>query len=114
MSLILTTGFIVAIVLWGILSATLVLAMMSSGGKQNPPTRVKLLWGILVAGIAISLLLAGGIKALQTATIVFALPLAFVIPLMAWCLWRAVREDWQIVVAWEKTLRRRMEKLPVQ
>ena len=55
-------------------SATLVLGMMSTGGNPNPGARVKIVWGLLVAGIAASLLLAGGVKAVQTATIVFALP----------------------------------------
>src|SRR5690606_37449855 len=65
-------------------SATLVLSMMSTGGQADPGARVKVMWGLLVAGIAISLLLAGGVKAVQTATIVFALPFAVVIILMAY------------------------------
>ena len=76
-------------------SATLVLSMMSSGGNPNPPAKVKALWGVLVAGVAISLLLSGGIEAVQTATIVFALPFAIVILLMGIALWRAIREDWR-------------------
>jgi len=75
-------------------SAVLVLGMMSSGGDPNPTTRTKLVWGVLIAGIAISLLLAGGLDALQTATILFALPFALVIVLMVIALWRALREDW--------------------
>ena len=64
-------------------SAVLVLGMMSSGGNPNPSTKTKLMWGGLIAGMAISLLLAGGLKALQTATIVFAVPFSLVIILMA-------------------------------
>lgn len=75
-------------------SATLVLGMMSTRGDSNPKIRIKLMWGCLVTGIAISLLMTGGIKAMQTATIVFALPFAFVIPLMATALVKAVRADW--------------------
>ena len=74
-------------------SATLVLGMMSSQGNPNPGARVKVIWGLLVAGIAASLLLAGGVKAVQTATIVFALPFTVVILLMAAALMRAVRAD---------------------
>jgi glycine betaine transporter len=74
-------------------SATLVLGMMSTGGQENPSARVKIAWGLLISGVAISLLLAGGLKAVQTATIVFALPFTLVIVLMAIALWRGVRED---------------------
>lgn len=92
-------------------SATLVLGMMSTGGNPNPPVRVKMLWGFLVSGIAISLLLAGGLKAVQTATIVFALPFTGVIVLMAISLWRGVREDWHEEQRQEKLLRRRMREI---
>ena len=89
-------------------SATLVLGTMSSGGQANPSLRDKLLWGCLITGIAISLLMAGGIKAMQTATIVFALPFAVVIPLMVVALIRAIRSDWVDQVRNEKRIRRRI------
>ncbi|MCM3563059.1 MAG: BCCT family transporter [Hydrogenophaga sp.] len=92
-------------------SAVLVLGMMSSGGQPNPGARVKIVWGVLVSGIAISLLLAGGLKAVQTATIVFALPFALVIVLMAVALWRGVRDDWAEENRRERALRRRMREM---
>ena len=92
-------------------SAVLVLGMMSTGGNPNPPARIKIIWGALVAGIAISLLLAGGLKAVQTATIVFALPFALVIVLMVVSLWRAMREDWIEQEHREREMRRRLREM---
>jgi len=92
-------------------SAVLVLGMMSSGGNPNPSTKTKLLWGGLIAGMAISLLLAGGLKALQTATIVFAVPFSLVIILMLVSLYRAVCEDWTAHEKRERELRRRMRQM---
>ncbi|MBZ8141797.1 glycine/betaine ABC transporter permease [Rubrivivax gelatinosus] len=92
-------------------SATLVLGIMSSKGEPDPKARVKIIWGLLVAGIAASLLLSGGIKAVQTATIVFALPFTLVIVLMTVALWRAVREDWQVEQRRERELRRRLREI---
>lgn len=92
-------------------SAVLVLGMMSTGGHPNPPTRIKVIWGALVAGIAVSLLLAGGLQAVQTATIVFALPFTIVIVLMVIALWRALREDWTEEDHRERELRRRVRQL---
>ena len=92
-------------------SATLVLGMMSTGGNENPSARVKITWGVLVSGIAISLLLAGGVKAVQTATIVFALPFTAVILLMALALWRGVRADWEADDRRDRALRRRMREM---
>jgi len=92
-------------------SAVLVLGMMSTGGNPNPPGRVKVVWGVLVAGIAISLLLAGGLQAVQTATIVFALPLTAVIVLMVLSLWRAMRADWAEQQQRERDMRRRLREM---
>ncbi|MBL0419119.1 BCCT family transporter [Ramlibacter sp. AW1] len=92
-------------------SATLVLGMMSTRGNENPPARVKIVWGLLVAGIAISLLLAGGIQAVQTATIVFALPFALVIVLLVVALWRGVEADWDEHERRERAIRRRLRQL---
>lgn len=92
-------------------SAILVLGMMSTGGNPDPPARIKIIWGALVAGIAISLLLAGGLKAVQTATIVFALPFTLVIIVMVVSLWRAVREDWKEEQRKEREMRQKIRQL---
>ncbi|MES2413104.1 MAG: BCCT family transporter [Pseudomonadota bacterium] len=92
-------------------SATLVLGMMSTRGEPNPSARVKVIWGVLVSAIAMSLLLAGGIKAVQTATIVFALPFSLVVLLMAVSVTRAIRDDWQADQRREKALRKKMREL---
>ena len=92
-------------------SAVLVLGMMSTGGDPNPSARIKLVWGTLVAGIAISLLLAGGLKAVQTATIVFALPFSLVIVLMVVALWRGLRRDRKEEDQRERELRRRIRQM---
>lgn len=92
-------------------SATLVLAMMSSKGNPNPPNRIKIMWGVLVSGIAMSLLLAGGLKAVQTATIVFALPFSVVLVLMAVSVTRAIHQDWHAEQDREKALRKKMRAL---
>jgi glycine betaine transporter len=92
-------------------SATLVLGMMSSGGNPNPSNRIKIMWGVLVSAIAISLLFAGGLKAVQTATIVFALPFSVVLVLMATSVTRAIHQDWQADQRREKDLRKKVRAL---
>ena len=92
-------------------SATLVLATMSQNGNPAPPNRSKILWGILVSGIALALMMAGGLKAVQTAVIVFALPFALVLSLMALALLRAVRRDWKDEQRQQREWRRKMRTL---
>lgn len=95
-------------------SATLVLGILSTGGNPNPSAKVKVIWGVLVSAIAITLLLSGGIKAVQTATIVFALPFTLVIFLMMASLWRAIRQDWCEQERRERELRQRLKKMASQ
>nr|WP_272505956.1 BCCT family transporter [Natronobacillus azotifigens] len=65
-------------------SASYVLGVMSSKGSLSPKRWVKFVWGILIAGTASVLLLSGegGLDALQTASIVVALPFTVIMILM--------------------------------
>ena len=92
-------------------SATLVLASMSQNGTPTPSNRNKIIWGVLVSGIALSLLLAGGLKAVQTATILFALPFSIVLVLMTIALLRAIKQDWAEEQRQQRELRRKMRSL---
>ena len=89
---ILTTLMVMLFFITSADSATVVLSMLSSGGRTDPPGALKCLWGILVALAAGSLLLAGGLRGLQTAAIVAALPFSIVMVLLCASLWRATRE----------------------
>lgn len=91
-------------------SATLVLAMLSERGNLHPSQRSKMIWGLLVSSIAVALLLAGGLKALQSAAIVFALPFALVMVLMAISLHRALGADADRQERAERELRRRIKR----
>ncbi|WP_274361764.1 glycine betaine uptake BCCT transporter [Paenibacillus thermotolerans] len=64
-------------------SAVFVLGMQTTGGSLNPPNIVKIVWGLLLSASAVILMLSGGLEAMQTAIIVSAFPLAFVLIMMA-------------------------------
>lgn len=65
-------------------SASFVLGAMTSRGSLNPKMSIKLVWGLLIAGTASVLLLSGdgGLAALQTASIITALPFAIIMVFM--------------------------------
>jgi len=63
-------------------SATYILGSMTSRGSLNPNLFVKIVWGVLITAIAIVLLLAGGLEALQTASLISALPFTVILLLM--------------------------------
>src|SRR5699024_8086608 len=61
-------------------SATYVLSSMTSHGSLVPSMRVKAVWGLLIAGTASILLISGsgGLDALQTASLIAALPFSII------------------------------------
>jgi choline/glycine/proline betaine transport protein len=61
--------------------------------EEGSPTWQRLFWAIMMAALASILLLAGGLQALQSATILSALPFTFIMLLMCWGLLKALRLD---------------------
>ncbi|TCZ78818.1 BCCT family transporter [Paenibacillus albiflavus] len=92
-------------------SATFVLGIMSSKGDQNPRILIRLVWGIFQALIAVVLLLSGGLEALQTASIVSALPLAVILLFMVLSLMKAFKEEEREYRRKEKKKRKKLEGL---
>ncbi|MBL0385659.1 BCCT family transporter [Tumebacillus sp. ITR2] len=89
-------------------SATFVLGMLSSEGDLNPSNRVKITWGVLQAAIAVVLLLSGGLQALQTASIVTALPFSIIMLLMCYSIHKALRAEYKEI---SRLRRKREQKL---
>lgn len=63
-------------------SATYIISSMTTKGSLNPPLLVKVIWGVLITAFAVVLLLAGGLDALQTASLISALPFTIILILL--------------------------------
>lgn len=63
-------------------SATYILSSMTTFGSLHPPKFAKMVWGVLIAAIAAVLLYAGGLEALQTASLISALPFTVILLLL--------------------------------
>jgi len=74
-------------------SATLVVCTILSIGNENPPMKHRVFWGIGEGTVAGVLLILGGLNALQTASIIAALPFSFVMLVMVYGLMKALREE---------------------
>lgn len=60
-------------------SGTLVITTIASDGDPEPKNSYRVMWGVIEGLVAAILLAVGGLKALQTASIVAALPFSFII-----------------------------------
>lgn len=74
-------------------SATYILGSMTTGGSINPPVFQKLVWGVLISAIAGVLLLAGGLDALQTASLVAAVPFTVILLIMLAAVLKMLRKE---------------------
>jgi glycine betaine transporter len=74
-------------------SASMVLGMLSSGGNRAPRRAVVVLWGVMIAATGAILLVAGGLSAMQTVSIVVAVPFIFLLVAICVVLVRELRSD---------------------
>ncbi|MBP1968243.1 glycine betaine transporter [Virgibacillus natechei] len=74
-------------------SGTFVLGMLTTGGKLNPGTGVKLIWGVILAGTAAVLLWSGGLQALEMAMLIAAFPFAILMIFMCISLIKALNSE---------------------
>ena len=63
-------------------SGSLVIDIITSGGNEDPPVWQRIFWAVTEGVVAAALLLAGGLPALQSGSIISALPFACVMFLM--------------------------------
>src|SRR5918993_1220945 len=70
-----------------------VLGSMSTGGPQEPKRWIKLSWGVAMAAIAGVLLVAGGLGALQSASVLFGVPFAFIMVAMCAAFYMHLRSE---------------------
>ena len=74
-------------------SASLVVDIITAGGRPDPPTVQRVFWAVTEGGVAAVLLVGGGLGALQTGVIATGLPFALVILLAGYSLLRGLRQD---------------------
>jgi BCCT family betaine/carnitine transporter len=74
-------------------SGSLVVDMITAGGKMNAPVRQRVFWCVLVGLVAIVLLLGGGIASLQALAISVGLPFCIILLLMCVSLYKGLREE---------------------
>jgi choline/glycine/proline betaine transport protein len=76
-------------------SGSLVIDMITAGGKTNPPVAQRIFWASTEGVVAAALLIGGGLTALQTAAIITGLPFAVILVFMTFSLYRALNSDHQ-------------------
>ncbi len=76
-------------------SGSLVIDIITAGGHENPPIKQRIFWAFTEGLVAAALLLTGGLVALQTASLITALPLSVFLVLSAIGLYRSLSKEKQ-------------------
>lgn len=71
-------------------SGALVIDSLASGGARHTPAWQRLFWAVVEGLVAATLLVAGGLSALQTMSLVSALPFSIIMVISAYGMWRAL------------------------
>lgn len=74
-------------------SATYILASMTTRGGLFPPLAVKMTWGFLMSAIAAVLLYAGGLEALQSASLISALPFTILLIMLMFSMVKLLKAE---------------------
>ena len=74
-------------------SATLVICTLVTGGNQDPSPFTRIFWGSSIGAVAAVLLYSGGLSALQTASIVTALPFSVILLLATYGLCKSLYQE---------------------
>ena len=74
-------------------SGSLVIDIITSGGESDPPVWQRIFWALMAGTVAALLLLAGGLAALQTAAIAGGFPLAAILLIVCYGLFKALRGE---------------------
>ena len=74
-------------------SGSLVMDIITAGGKMDAPVQQRVFWCILAGLVATALMLGGGMASLQALTISIGLPFGFVLLLMCVGLVKGLREE---------------------
>ncbi|MFO7885103.1 MAG: BCCT family transporter [Desulfobacteraceae bacterium] len=75
-------------------SATLVLSIMTAGGKANPPNIQRVFWASIQGGVAIALLICQDLPCLQSATLITGLPLCVILLVMLFSINKGLKKEY--------------------
>ncbi|WP_170381067.1 BCCT family transporter [Ruegeria atlantica] len=81
-------------VVTSVVSAGFTLAMIGSGGDDNPSPRVRTIWGVILGALGLAMILVGDISLVRSIIALSAMAFVFIVPVLVVCLIKSLsRED---------------------
>ncbi len=80
-------------VVTSVVSAGFTLAMIGSGGDENPSPRIRTIWGAILGALGLAMVLVGDIALVRSIIALSAIAFVFIVPVLVVCLFRSLRRE---------------------
>ena len=81
-------------VVTSVVSAGFTLAMIGTGGDDNPSPRIRTMWGVILGALGFAMILVGDIGLVRSIIALSAIAFVFIVPVLVVCLFKSLtRED---------------------
>jgi glycine betaine transporter len=77
-------------VVTSVVSAGFTLAMIGTGGEENPSPRIRTVWGGILAALGLAMVLVGDIALVRSIIALSAMAFVFIVPVLVICLLRSL------------------------
>ncbi len=80
-------------VVTSVVSAGFTLAMIGTGGDDNPSPRIRTIWGIILGALGMAMILVGDISLVRSIIALSAIAFVFIVPILVVCLFKCLAQE---------------------
>lgn len=80
-------------VVTSVVSAGFTLAMIGSGGDENPSPRIRTIWGAVLGALGLAMIFVGDISLVRSIIALSAIAFIFIVPILVVCLIRSLKKE---------------------
>ncbi len=80
-------------VITSVVSAGFTLAMIGTGGDENPSPRIRTVWGAILAALGLAMIFVGDISLVRSIIALSAIAFVFIVPILVVCLLRSLQSE---------------------
>ncbi len=82
-------------VVTSVVSAGFTLAMIGTGGDENPSPRIRTVWGAILGALGLAMILVGDIALVRSIIALSAIAFVFIVPVLVVCLFKSLAREEQ-------------------
>lgn len=80
-------------VVTSVVSAGFTLAMIGTGGDENPSPRIRTIWGAILGALGLAMVFVGDIGLVRSIIAISAIAFVFIVPILVVCLFRTLMRE---------------------